>query len=68
MIPVAEKAGVRMACHPNDPVSQQSHGSDQILANLAGLKRLITIVDSPSNGITFDCGVTKEMGEDPVEV
>lgn len=68
VIPVAEKAGVRMACHPNDPVSQQSHGSDQILANLAGLKRLITIVDSPSNGITFDCGVTKEMGEDPVEV
>ncbi|MBK9677801.1 MAG: mannonate dehydratase [Saprospiraceae bacterium] len=51
VIPAAEKAGVRMACHPNDPVSQQSHGSDQILANLAGLKRLITIVDSPSNGM-----------------
>ncbi|MEP7322636.1 MAG: mannonate dehydratase [Saprospiraceae bacterium] len=68
VIPVAEKAGVRMACHPNDPVSQQSHGSDQILANLSGLKRLISIVDSPSNGITFDCGVTREMGEDPVEV
>ncbi len=68
IIPVAEKAGLRMSVHPNDPVSQQSHGSDQILSNLAGLKRLITIVDSPSNGITFDCGVTKEMGEDPVEV
>ena len=25
-------------------------------------------MNSPSNGITFDCGVTKEMGEDPVEV
>jgi mannonate dehydratase len=68
VIPVAEKAGVRMALHPNDPVSQISHGSDQIMANLAGWKRLITIVDSPSNGITFDCGVTREMGEDPVEV
>jgi len=67
VIPVAEKAGVRMALHPNDPVSQQSHGSDQIMANLAGLKRLITIVDSPSNGITFDCGVVQQMGEDPVE-
>lgn len=68
VIPVAEKAGVRMALHPNDPVSQQSHGSDQIMANLAGWKRMISIVDSPSNGITFDCGVTKELGEDPVEV
>jgi mannonate dehydratase len=68
VIPVAEKAGVRMALHPNDPVAQQSHQSDQIMANLAGWKRMIAIVDSPSNGITFDCGVTREMGEDPVEV
>ena len=68
VIPVAERAGVRLALHPNDPVSQTSHGSDQIMANLAGWKRLITIVNSPSNGITFDCGVTREMGEDPVEV
>jgi mannonate dehydratase len=68
VIPVAEKAGVRMALHPNDPVAQISHGSDQIMANLAGWRRLITLVDSPSNGITFDCGVTREMGEDPVEV
>lgn len=68
VIPVAEKAGVRMALHPNDPVAQIAHGSDQIMANLNGWKRLITIVDSPSNGITFDPGVTQEMGEDPVEV
>lgn len=36
VIPVAEKVGVRMALHPNDPVSQTSHGSDQIMANLKG--------------------------------
>jgi len=68
VIPVAEKVGIRMALHPNDPVAQTSHGSDQVMANLAAWKRLITIVDSPSNGITFDCGVTRELGEDPVEV
>jgi mannonate dehydratase len=68
VIPVAEQAGVRMALHPNDPVSQESHGSDQIMANLEGWKRLIEIVNSPSNGITFDCGVTRQIGEDPVEV
>ncbi|WP_051360043.1 mannonate dehydratase [Adhaeribacter aquaticus] len=68
VIPAAEKAGVRMALHPNDPVAQVAHGSDQIMANLAGWKRLISIVDSPANGITYDPGVTREMGEDPVEV
>jgi mannonate dehydratase len=68
VIPVAEKAGVRMALHPNDPPPPISRGSAQIMASLAGWKRLITIVDSPSNGITFDCGVTCEIGEDPVEV
>jgi mannonate dehydratase len=68
VIPVAEKAGVRMALHPNDPPVPVSHGSDQIMATLADWKRLIEIVDSPSNGITFDCGVTREIGEDPVAV
>jgi mannonate dehydratase len=68
VIPVAEKAGVRMALHPNDPPIPISHGSAQIMATLKDWKRLISIVDSPSNGITFDCGVTREMGEDPVEV
>jgi mannonate dehydratase len=68
VIPVAEKAGVRMALHPNDPPPPISLGSAQIMGSLAGWKRLITIVDSPSNGITFDCGVTREIGEDPVEV
>ena len=68
VIPEAEKAGVRMALHPNDPPSPLSRGSGQIMGTIQGWKRLIDIVKSPSNGITFDCGVTKEMGGDPVEV
>ena len=65
---MAEQAGVRLALHPNDPPAPLSRGSQQIMGTLAGWKKLISIVDSPSNGITFDCGVTREMGEDPVEV
>jgi mannonate dehydratase len=65
-IPAAEKAGVRMALHPNDPPAPISRGSQQIMGTLAGWKRLIGIVDSPANGITFDCGVTRELGEDAV--
>jgi mannonate dehydratase len=38
------------------------------MGTVAGWKKLISIVDSPANGITFDCGVTREMGDDPVEV
>ena len=68
VIPEAEKAGVRMALHPNDPPAPISRGSQQIMGTVEGWKRLIGIVDSPSNGITFDCGVTREMGQDPIEV
>ena len=68
VIPVAEKANVRLALHPNDPPFPLSRGSEQIMATVAGWKHLIEIVDSPANGITFDCGVAKEMGEDPIEV
>jgi mannonate dehydratase len=68
VIPVAEKANVRLAIHPNDPPFPLSRGSQQIMATLEGWKHLIEIVDSPANGITFDCGVTQELGEDPVAV
>ncbi|UCC96682.1 MAG: mannonate dehydratase [Phycisphaerales bacterium] len=68
VVPVAQESGVRLALHPNDPPAPLSRGSGQIMGTVAGWKRLIEIVPSPANGITFDCGVTKEMGEDPVEV
>jgi mannonate dehydratase len=68
VVPVAEKAGVRLALHPNDPPVPRSRGSEQIMATLDGWKKLIEIVSSPANGITYDCGVTREMGEDPVAV
>ncbi|HWD99189.1 MAG TPA: mannonate dehydratase, partial [Bryobacteraceae bacterium] len=66
-VPVAEKAGVRLALHPNDPPAPISRGSQQIMGTVAGWKHLIEIVNSPANGITFDCGVTREMGSDPVQ-
>ena len=68
VIPTAEKANVRLALHPNDPPAPISRGSQQIMSTLAGWKKLASIVNSPANGITFDCGVTRELGEDPIEV
>jgi mannonate dehydratase len=68
VVPVAEKAGVRLALHPSDPPVPLSRGSGQLMATLDSWKRLVSIVDSPANGITYDCGVTREIGEDPVAV
>ena len=68
VVPIAEQSGVRLALHPNDPPAPVSRGSQQIMGSLEGWKHLIEIVPSKSNGITFDCGVTRELGHDPVEV
>lgn len=68
VVPVAEEAGVRLALHPNDPPPPISRGSEQIMGSLADWKWLLDIVPSTSNGMTFDCGVTRELGEDPVSV
>jgi mannonate dehydratase len=67
VIPVAEEAGVRLALHPNDPPAPISRGSEQIMGSVEGWKKMVDIVKSPHSGITFDCGVTRELGHDPVE-
>ncbi len=68
VVPVAEVSHVRLALHPNDPPAPLSAGSRQIMSTLAGWKRMVALHDSPSNCIIFDCGVTRELGENPVEV
>lgn len=67
IVPVAERAGLRLALHPNDPPVPVYRGVAQPLWNLAAMKRLIEVVDSPANSIFFDTGVTTEYGEDAVE-
>jgi mannonate dehydratase len=68
IVPEAEKANVRLALHPNDPPVPLSRGSEQLMATFDHWKEYLQLVDSPCNGMTFDCGVTRELGEDPVAV
>jgi mannonate dehydratase len=68
VVPEAEKAGVRLALHPNDPPVPLSRGSEQLMGTFEHWKQYINLVKSPYNGMTFDCGVSREMGEDPVAV
>ena len=55
VVPVAEEAGVRMAIHPDDP-PWSIFGLPRIITNAAALERLVALVDSPANGVTFCTG------------
>ena len=67
VVPAAEAAEVRLACHPNDPPVPYLRGEERVLGSLEGMKRLIEIVPSESNGINFCQGTFAEMGVDVVE-
>ena len=64
IIPVAEKANVRMGYHPNDPPVSPYLGSAQIMVSAAAYRRLIDLAPSPCNGISFCQGNFRAMGED----
>jgi mannonate dehydratase len=68
VVPVAESVKVRLSLHPNDPPAPVSRGSAQIMTTFNDWKQLVGLVNSPSNGMTYDCGVSREIGEDPVAV
>ena len=53
--PVCEDCGVKMAIHPDDP-PWGIFGLPRIIKNAADLERLLSLVDSDINGITFCTG------------
>ena len=55
VVPVAEKSGVKMAIHPDDP-PWSIFGLPRIITNEENINRLLSLVDSPANGITFCTG------------
>ena len=64
IIPVAEKAGVNMALHPDDPPISPLRGIGRILVSADAFRRVMNIVPSPVNGVTFCQANFKAMGED----
>jgi mannonate dehydratase len=55
VVPVAESAGVKLAIHPDDP-PWPIFGLPRIITDLASLRRLVSLVDRPANGVTFCTG------------
>ena len=67
VIPVANEYKVRMACQPHDPgVPPEGYqGVNRVLGTVDGLKRFITIRESPYHGLNFCQGTVSEMLQNP---
>ncbi|OYO00001.1 mannonate dehydratase [Enemella evansiae] len=53
VVPEAEAAGVRLALHPDDPPQSVDRGVPRIMSSVAGVRRMLDLVPSEHNGMTF---------------
>ena len=69
VIPVAEEYKIRMACHPHDPgVPPEGYqGVVRVLGTVDGLKKFVSIKESPYHGLNFCQGTVSEMLGKPGE-
>ena len=64
IVPVAEKAGVKLAMHPDDPPRSPIRGVGRIMRTVDNYQRLIDMIPSPVNGITMCQGNFTLMTDD----
>ena len=64
VMPVAERAGVRMGLHPDDPCLPALGGYARIFGSVKAYDRAYSLYPSPSNAVTFCQANFKLMGED----
>jgi mannonate dehydratase len=68
VVPVAEEYKVKMGCHPQDPgVPPGYRGIDAVLSTPEGLKKFVSIKESPYHGLNFCQGTVSEQLEKPGE-
>ncbi len=64
IVPIAEKAGVLLAMHPDDPPLPNLLGNARIMNSVENFQRLVNLVPSSHNGICFCQGTFAAMGAD----
>jgi mannonate dehydratase len=64
VVPVAEKANVKLAMHPDDPPLSPIRGLGRIMRSVENYQRLIDLVPSPVNGIALCQGNFALMTDD----
>ena len=69
VVPVANEYKVRIACHPQDPGVPPAgyRGVNRVLGTVDGLKRFVSIHDSPYHGLNFCQGTVCENLAQPSE-
>ena len=70
VVPVAQEYKVKLACHPQDPGMPRGkgwRGIETVLGSVDGLKRFVSIAESPYHGLNFCQGTVSEMLEKPGE-
>jgi mannonate dehydratase len=67
VIPVANEHKIRMACHPHDPgVPPEGYqGINAVLGTVDGIKKFVSIKESPYHGLNFCQGTVSEMLQNP---
>ena len=71
VIPVADEYGVKMGCHQHDPGMPTGvgyRGIERVLGSIEGVKRFISLHDSPYHGLNFCQGTISEMCTSPEQV
>lgn len=67
VIPVCEEYKIRAACHPHDPgvPPEGFQGVVRVLGTVDGIKKFVSIQESPYHGLNLCIGTTAEMLQDP---
>ena len=64
VLPVAERANVKLAMHPDDPPLSPIRGIGRIMRSVENFQRLLGLAPSPMNGITMCQGNFTLMTDD----
>jgi mannonate dehydratase len=67
VLPAAERAGVALALHPDDPPLSPLRGVGRIFTTPAAFERALALSDSPSHRVTFCQANFRLMGGDLAE-
>jgi mannonate dehydratase len=65
VLPAAERAGVKLGLHPDDPPITPLRGVGRILISPEAFDRALSLSDSPAHGVTFCQATFRAMGADP---
>jgi mannonate dehydratase len=68
IVPEAEKAGLRLAAHPQDPAFPKGglNGVEHVVGSIEGMERFLDLApESAAHGINFCQGTVAEMSSDP---